>query len=244
MVNKLDILAFGAHPDDVELGCGGTLIASVQQGKKIGVIDLTLGEMGTRGTVAERREEAKEAATILGAAIRENLELPDGFFVNDKEAQLKIIEAIRKYQPEIVLCNAPEDRHPDHGRAAQLVADASFLSGLAKVQTIIDGKAQKAWRPKYVFHYIQSRFLQPDFVFDISKQMELKMQTVLAHKTQFFDPNSTEANTFISSYSFLEFVKGRAKEYGQQIGAEYAEGFISKKMLGIHSFDQFILQTT
>lgn len=244
MEQKLDILAFGAHPDDVELGCGGTLIASVQSGKKVGVIDLTLGELGTRGSVAERRMEAANAAKILGASIRVNLELPDGFFVNDQDTQLQIIAMIRKYQPEIVLCNALEDRHPDHGRAAALVSDASFLSGLSKIQTLEDGKPQKAWRPKYLFHYIQSRYLQPDFVFDISKQIDLKMESVLAHKTQFFDPNNQESNTFISSNSFLEFVKGRSKEFGQQIGVDYAEGFISKKMLGIQSFDQFILKTT
>ena len=243
-MQKLDILAFGAHPDDVELGCGGTLLAAVAEGKKIGIIDLTHGELGTRGTVADRLKEALLAGEIIGAAVRENLGMKDGFFINDQVHQMMIIEMIRKYQPDIILCNAPEDRHPDHGKAAKLVADATFLSGLVKIETTHNGVAQAAWRPSQVFHYIQSRNLQPSFVVDISEHMDKKMASILAHSTQFYNPNSNEPNTFISSDSFLTFIKGRAKEFGQQIGVQYAEGFISEKMIGIQSFDGFIQKTT
>jgi len=243
-MQKLDILAFGAHPDDVELGCGGTLFAAVAEGKKIGIIDLTQGELGTRGTVADRLKEASLAGEMIGATIRENLGMKDGFFINDQAHQIRIIEVIRKYQPEIILCNAPEDRHPDHGKAAKLVADAAFLSGLNKIQTSHKAAAQTAWKPKQVFHYIQSRNLQPNFVVDISAFMDKKMESIMAHASQFYNPNSNEPNTFISSDSFLEFIKGRAKELGQQIGVAYAEGFISEKMLGIHSFDGLIQKTT
>lgn len=243
-MQKLDILAFGAHPDDVELGCGGTLLAAVAEGKKVGIIDLTQGELGTRGTVADRLKEALLAGEIIGAAVRENLGMKDGFFVNDQTHQLEIVTIIRKYQPDIILCNAPEDRHPDHGKAAKLVADAAFLAGLVKVQTTHNGIAQNAWRPSQVFHYIQSRNLQPSFVVDISEQMDKKMASILAHATQFYNPNFNEPNTFISSDSFLEFIKGRAKEFGQQVGVQYAEGFISEKMIGIQSFDGLIQKTT
>jgi bacillithiol biosynthesis deacetylase BshB1 len=243
-MQKLDILAFGAHPDDVELGCGGTLLAAVAEGKKIGIIDLTQGELGTRGTVADRLKEALLAGEIIGAAVRENMGMKDGFFVNDQAHQMMIVEVIRKYQPDIVLCNAPEDRHPDHGKAAKLVADAAFLSGLVKIQTTHNRVAQEAWRPTQLFHYIQSRNLQPSFVVDISEQMDQKMAAILAHASQFYNPNSNEPNTFISSDSFLEFIKGRAKEFGQQVGVQYAEGFISEKMIGIHSFDGLIQKTT
>ena len=243
-MQKLDILAFGAHPDDVELGCGGTLLAAVAEGKKIGIIDLTQGELGTRGTVADRLKEASLAGDMIGATVRENLRMKDGFFVNDQAHQMMIIEVIRQYQPDIILCNAPEDRHPDHGRAAKLVADAAFLAGLIKVHTTNNGAAQTAWRPTNVFHYIQSRNLQPNFVVDISAFMDKKMESILAYTSQFYNPNSNEPNTFISSDSFLEFIKGRAKEFGQQIGVAYAEGFISEKMLGIQSFDGLIQKTT
>jgi bacillithiol biosynthesis deacetylase BshB1 len=243
-MQKLDILAFGAHPDDVELGCGGTLLAAVAEGKKVGIIDLTQGELGTRGTVSDRLKEALLAGEIIGAAVRENLGMKDGFFVNDQAHQMMIVEVIRKYQPEIILCNAPEDRHPDHGKAAKLVADAAFLAGLVKVQTSHNDIAQTAWRPSQVFHYIQSRNLQPNFVMDISAYMDQKMASILAHASQFYNPNSNEPNTFISSDSFLEFIKGRAKEFGQQVGVQYAEGFISEKMIGIQSFDGLIQKTT
>ena len=243
-MHKLDILAFGAHTDDVELGCGGTLLAAVAEGKKIGIIDLTEGDLGTRGTASVRLKEASLAGEIIGATVRENLGMKDGFFVNDQAHQLAIIEMIRKYQPDIILCNAPEDRHPDHGRAAKLVADAAFFSGLVKIQTTYNGVAQTAWRPSNVFHYIQSRNLQPNFVVDISEHMDKKMESILAHASQFYNPDSNEPNTFISSYSFLEFIKGRAKELGHQIGVQYAEGFISEKMIGIHSFDGLIQKIT
>lgn len=243
-MHKLDILAFGAHPDDVELGCGGTLLGAVAEGKKVGVIDLTKGELGTRGTVEQRIKEAQKASQVLGITVRENLGMADGFFENNKANQLLIIETIRRFQPSIVFCNAPEDRHPDHGRAAQLIEDAAFLAGLAKIETTYNGVAQSAWRPTQVFHYIQSRSLTPNFVVDISAQMDKKMESILAHSSQFYDPNSKEPETFISGTAFLEFVKGRAKELGQQIGVQYAEGFITKKMLGIGSLAAIIQNKT
>ncbi len=243
-MQKLDILAFGAHPDDVELGCGGTLLAAIAEGKKVGIVDLTEGELGTRGTASVRLKEATLAGEILGATIRENLGMKDGFFVNDQAHQMAIVAIIRKYQPNIILCNAPEDRHPDHGKAAKLIADAAFLSGLVKIQTTDHGVAQTAWRPTQVFHYIQSRNLTSNFVVDISAHMDKKMESIMAYSSQFYNPNSNEPNTFISSNSFLEFIKGRAKELGQQIGVQYAEGFISEKMIGIQSFDALIQQTT
>ena len=243
-MHKLDILAFGAHPDDVELGCGGTLIGAIAEGKKVGVIDLTKGELGTRGTTSQRLKEAQLASEIIGLSIRENLGMADGFFMNDKEHQFAIIETIRRFQPDIIFCNAPEDRHPDHGRAASLVEEAAFLSGLTKIQTTHNGLPQVAWGPTQVFHYIQSRSLTPNFVVDISAHMDKKMESILAHSSQFYDPNSTEPETFISGTAFLEFVKGRAKELGQQIGVQYAEGFITKKLLGIGSLDAIIQNKT
>lgn len=243
-MKKLDILAFGVHPDDVELGCGGTLLAAVAEGKNVGIVDLTQGELGTRGTPEARTLEASMAGKILGVQVRENLSMADGFFQNHQENQMAIIQVIRKYQPSIILCNAPEDRHPDHGRAAKLVADAAFLSGLIKIQTSFEGVAQNAWRPKQVFHYIQSRYLTPNFVVDISPYIDKKMESIMAFNSQFFDPNSKEPSTFISSNSFLEFVKARAKEFGQQIGVSYAEGFITEKLIGIRSFDAIIQETT
>lgn len=244
MVQKLDILAFGVHPDDVELGCSGTILANISQGKKVGIIDLTQGELGTRGTIETRKLEAEQAAKILQVDVRLNLKMADGFFQNDEQHQRKIIEVIRKYQPEIVLCNAIEDRHPDHGRSAKLVEDGAFLSGLRKVETIYEGEKQDAWRPKYVFHYLQDRFLQPDFIFDISDFFEQKLQSVLCYKTQFYDPSSTEPETYISSPEFFDAVKARAMMLGKRIGVRYAEGYISKKMIGISTFDAFIQHTT
>jgi len=243
-MHKLDILAFGAHPDDVELGCGGTLLGAIAEGKKVGVIDLTKGELGTRGTTSQRLKEAQLASEVMGLTIRENLGMADGFFLNDKEHQFAIIETIRRFQPTIIFCNAPEDRHPDHGRAASLVEEASFLSGLSKIKTTHNGVEQEAWRPTQVFHYIQSRSLTPNFVVDISAHMEKKMESILAHSSQFYDPNSNEPETFISGTAFLEFVKGRAKELGQQIGVQYAEGFITKKLLVIGSLDAIIQNKT
>lgn len=243
-MHKLDILAFGAHPDDVELGCAGALLASVAAGKKVGIIDLTKGELGTRGTTSLRLKEAQLASQIIGSTIRENLGMPDGFFENNKENQFAIIETIRRFQPSIILCNAPEDRHPDHGKASQLIVDAAFLSGLIKIQTTHNGVAQSPWRPTQVFHYIQSRNLTPSFVVDISAFIDKKMESIVAHSSQFYDPNSLEPETFISGNAFLDFVRGRAKELGHQIGVEYAEGFITQKLIGVQNFDSFIQHTT
>jgi N-acetylglucosamine malate deacetylase 1 len=244
MVEKLDILAFGVHPDDVELGCSGTILASIAEGKKVGIIDLTQGELGTRGTAETRKTEAAEAAKVLNVTIRENLKMADGFFQNNESHQRKVIEVIRKYRPEIILCNAIEDRHPDHGRSSQLVEDAAFLSGLRKIETRVDGEKQEAWRPKYVFHYLQDRFIQPDFVFDISDYFDKKLESVLCYKTQFFNPHLNEPQTYISSPEFFEAVRARAMMLGKRIGVKYAEGYISKKMVGINTFDSFIQQTT
>ena len=244
MFEKLDILAFGVHPDDVELGCSGTLLASVAAGKKIGVVDLTKGELGTRGTAETRKDEAAEAAKVLKASVRENLEMSDGFFQNDEVNLKKVIGVIRKYRPEIILSNAVEDRHPDHGRSAKLVEDAAFLSGLIKVETKVGEIVQEAWRPKYVFHYIQDRFLQPDFIFDITNFIEGKLESVKCYKTQFFNPELDGPQTYISSPEFFETITARAMMLGKRIGVKYAEGYISKKMIGVQSFDAFIQQTT
>lgn len=244
---KVDILAFGVHPDDVELGCSGTLIASVLQGKKVAVVDLTQGELGTRGTIETRRSEAAAAARLMGVHARENLKMADGFFQINEENIKKVITAIRKYQPEIVLCNALEDRHPDHGRSSELVEDAAFLAGLRKIDTEVNGVAQEAWRPKYVFHYIQDRYLKPDFVFDISDHMQQKIAVVQAYHTQFHSPATTnldEPQTYISSPDFLDTITARALMLGKRIGVRYAEGYISKKMPGISDFDAFVQQTT
>jgi len=244
MVEKLDILAFGVHPDDVELGCSGTILASIAEGKKVGIIDLTRGELGTRGTVETRKAEAANAAKVLQVDIRENLEMADGFFQNDEKHQLKVIEVIRKYRPDIILCNAIEDRHPDHGRSAQLVEDAAFLSGLRKIETLVDGQLLEEWRPKYVFHYLQDRFLQPDFIFDISDFIDKKLESVLCYRTQFFNPDLKEPETYISSPEFLDSVTARAMMLGKRIGVKYAEGYMCRKMIGIKSFDSFIQHTT
>lgn len=241
---KLDILAFGVHPDDVELGCAGTILSALAEGKKVGIVDLTQGELGTRGTAATRKTEAADAAKILGVHVRENLQLADAFFQNDEKHQRVVINAIRKYRPEIVLANAPEDRHPDHGRSAKLISDAAFLSGLRKIETTNEGALQQEWRPKYVFHYIQDRFIQPDFVVDISAFMDKKIEAVLAYQTQFYNPGLNEPQTYISSPEFLESVKARAMMLGKRIGVKFAEGFVSEKVIGIKSFDAFIQQTT
>ena len=241
---KLDILAFGVHPDDVELGCAGTLMAAIDQGKKVGIVDLTRGELGTRGTPTTRTQEAAAAAKIMGVDIRENLDMADGFFANDEAHQRKIISIIRKYQPDIILANAPEDRHPDHGRSAKLVSDAAFLSGLRKIETIHEGITQTAWRPAYTFHYIQDRFIQPSFVIDITAYMERKMEAVLAYGTQFTSADASEPQTYISSPQFLETVKARALMLGKRIGVGYAEGYITEKIIGFSNFDAIIKHTT
>lgn len=241
---KLDILAFGVHPDDVELGCAGTIMAAIDQGKKVGIVDLTRGELGTRGTPTTRTQEAAAAAKIMGVDVRENLDMADGFFTNDEAHQRKIIALIRKYQPDIILANAPEDRHPDHGRSAKLVSDAAFLSGLRKIETIHECVTQSAWRPAYTFHYIQDRFIQPSFVIDITAYMERKMEAVLAYGTQFTSADTSEPQTYISSPQFLETVKARALMLGKRIGVGYAEGYITEKIIGFSNFDAIIKHTT
>lgn len=242
---KLDMLAFGVHPDDVELGCAGVLIVEKANGKKTGIIDLTKGELGTRGTAQTRKEEAAAAAKILGVDIRENLAMADGFFENNEAHQRIIIQVLRKYQPEIIICNAPEDRHPDHGRSSSLVNDAAFLAGLSKIETLENGVLQEPWRPKYVLHYIQDRFLNPDFVIDISDAFEQKIASVKAYKTQFYNPETNEGiQTYISTPAFLDSVIARAAMFGKMIGVEYGEGFISKKVIGIKNLDALIKENT
>src|SRR6476619_488102 len=224
---KLDILAFGVHPDDIELSCAGTLLAEKSNGKKVGIIDLNKGELGTRGNSQIRKEEAENSAIILGVDVRENLEMADGFFKNDEENQVKIIKVLRKYRPEIILCNAPEDRHPDHGRSADLVYTAAFLSGLNKIETRDEhGNLQEAWRPKYVSNYIQDMYLHPAFVIDISEVFDKKIEAIEAFSTQFYNPESSdsEPQTYISSPEFLESVINRSKMFGKMIGVKYAEG--------------------
>jgi bacillithiol biosynthesis deacetylase BshB1 len=232
---KLDILAFGAHPDDVELGCSGTIAKEVSLGKKVGIIDLTRGELGTRGSVAIRNEESAKASEILGVTVRENLDMRDGFFVNDEAHQLKVIQAIRKYQPDVVLCNAITDRHIDHGKGSKLVSDACFLSGLIQIKTELNGEAQQAWRPKLVYHYIQWQTIEPDFAVDISGFMDKKMDSVLAYGSQFYDPNSKEPVTPITSKNFLNSVIYRAQDLGRLVGVEYAEGFTVERYLTVNS---------
>ncbi len=232
---KLDILAFGAHPDDIELGAGGTIAKAIAEGKKVGVIDLTKGELGTRGTAETRRAEAANAAEILGLSIRENLGFADGFFINDKEHQLEIIKMLRKYQPEIVLCNAIDDRHIDHGKGSKLVSDACFLSGLIKIETKLDDVNQEKWRPKHVYHYIQWKNIEPDFVVDISNFMEIKQKSVDAYQTQFFNSKSNEPETPITSKSFIDSVNYRAKDLGRLVGVDYAEGFTVERYITVDS---------
>ncbi len=232
---KLDILAFGAHPDDVELGCGATIAKEVANGKKVGIVDLTRGELGTRGTAETRDQEASDAAKILGVTTRENLAFADGFFVNDKRHQLEVIKMIRKYQPDIVLCNAIDDRHIDHGKGSKLVSDACFLSGLLKIETKLDGDQQKQWRPKQVYHYIQWKNLEPELAVDVSGFIDAKMDSVLAYKTQFYDPNSNEPQTPISSKNFTDSIKYRARDLGRLIGVDYAEGFTTERYVAVDS---------
>jgi bacillithiol biosynthesis deacetylase BshB1 len=227
---KLDILVIAAHPDDAELGCGGTIVKHTALGMKVGILDLTRGELGTRGTAQTRDEEARAASKIMGISIRENLHLADGFFQNDKESQLVIIRKIRQYQPDIILANATSDRHPDHGKAAELAYDSAFLAGLTKIETIdSNGQAQQAWRPKHVYHYIQSAFIQPDFIVDVTIEWEKKIEAIRAYRTQFFDPTSSEPQTFISSPEFLNFLDARAIELGNIAGVKYAEGFTAHR---------------
>ena len=232
---KLDILAFGAHPDDVELGAGGTVAKAVAQGKKVGIIDLTRGELGTRGTMETRYEEAANASKILGVAARENLAFADGFFANDKTHQLEVIKMIRKYKPEIVICNAVEDRHIDHGKGSKLVSDACFLSGLLKIETALNGQTQNKWRPKTVYHYIQWKNLEPDIVVDISGYIDTKTEAVKAYKTQFYDPNSKDPETPITSKTFIESINYRARDLGRLVGVDHAEGFTVERYATVDS---------
>ena len=237
---KLDILAIGAHPDDIELGCGATIAKEIASGKKVGVLDLTRGELGTRGSAKIRDTEAKASAKILGLSVRENLGFADGFFTNDKEHQLKIIEIIRKFKPDIVLCNAIEDRHIDHSKGSKLASDACFLSGLRKIETTLNGKNQIHWRPKHVYHYIQWDNIKPDFVVDISDYIDIKMNAVKAYSSQFYDPNSKEPISPITSKNFLDSVKYRAQDLGRLVGTAYAEGFTVERFVAVESLDKLI----
>lgn len=231
---KLDILAIGVHPDDVELSCSGTLLKHKAIGKKIGVLDLTRGELGTRGTAETRDAESLVASEILGLDVRENLGMRDGFFRNDEEHLLKIVTRIRKYQPEIILANAIDDRHPDHPRAAKLVNDAVFLSGLVKIETSSDGVSQKPWRPGLLLNFIQNTYVKPDILVDISDFWDIKKQAIAAYKTQFFTEEQEEGiETYISSSGFMKFLEGKGIELGKSIGVNYAEGFTSAKLLGV-----------
>ena len=231
---KLDILAFGAHPDDVELGCSGTIAKEISLGKKVGIVDLTRGELGTRGSVEIRNSESAKASEILGVVARENLDMRDGFFINDEAHQLKVIQMIRKYKPEIVLCNAIQDRHIDHGKGSKLVSDACFLSGLIQIKTELNGVQQEAWRPKIVYHYIQWQNIEPDFVVDISDFMDKKMASVLAYASQFYNPNSNEPVSPITSKNFLDSVKYRAQDLGRLVNVTYAEGFTTERYLAVN----------
>lgn len=232
---KLDILAFGAHPDDVELGCAGTILKEISLGKKVGIVDLTRGELGTRGSAEIRDQEATAAAKILGVSVRENMQMRDGFFVNDEKHQLEIIKMIRKYQPEIVLCNAIDDRHIDHAKGSKLVSDACFLSGLIKIETELDGQKQLAWRPKVVYHYLQWKNIEPDFVVDITGFNDQKIASILAYRTQFYDPESDEPESPITSKNFLESLSYRSRDLGRLTGVEYAEGFTVERYLAVNS---------
>lgn len=233
---KIDILAIGAHPDDVELGCGATLVKEITKGKKVGIIDLTRGELGTRGTAETRNEESKNSGDILGVSVRVNMDFADGFFVNDKQHQMALIKMIRKFKPEIVLCNAIDDRHIDHAKGSKLVSDACFLSGLVKVETKDDnGDSQSQWRPKQVYHYMQWKNLEPDFVVDVSGFIDKKMEAVLAYKTQFYDATSKEPETPISSKNFTDSIKYRARDLGRLVGVEYGEGFNVERYLAVDS---------
>jgi bacillithiol biosynthesis deacetylase BshB1 len=244
---KLDILAIGVHPDDVELGCSGTLINEINRGKKVGILDLTQGELGTRGTIETRYEEAAKAAMIIGVHVRDNLKMRDGFFKNDEEHQLALITAIRKYQPEIVIANVLHDRHPDHGRAGQMIAASCYLSGLSKIETK-DGKGipQPRWRPSYVLHYIQDWYHEPDLLIDISDVFDQRMEAIKAYSTQFFtsQDENNGPQTYISTPDFLESVVARARMLGKRIGVKYAEGFISEKKIGIRNLDALIQNET
>ncbi|MDB5140356.1 MAG: bacillithiol biosynthesis deacetylase BshB1 [Mucilaginibacter sp.] len=233
---KLDILVLSVHPDDAELGCAGTILKHIAAGKKVGIVDLTRGELGTRGTAEIRDKEAAEAARILGLAVRENIGIPDGFFQNTQEHQLKVIAAIRKYQPEILITNAYHDRHPDHGRANELVEASAFLSGLRRIETYNNGELQEAWRPGLVLHFIQDNYIKPDILVDVTGFWDKKIESIKAYGSQFFNPDwQQEPQTYISSPDFIKIVEARAMEFGKSIRVKYAEGFTSRKILGVDS---------
>ncbi len=237
---KLDILAFGAHPDDVELSCAATIAKEVTLGKKVGIVDLTRGELGTRGSAEIRDQEAKDAARILGVSVRENLKFADGFFVNDKVHQLEVIKMLRKYQPDIVLCNAIQDRHIDHAKGSRLVSDACFLSGLLKIETLLDGKPQEKWRPKQVYHYIQWKTITPDVVVDVTHFIDKKKAAIAAYKSQFYNPDSKEPETPITSKNFTDSVLYRSRDLGRLIGVEYAEGYTTERYPAVNSLSDLI----
>ena len=237
---KVDILAVGVHPDDVELSCSGTLLKHIALGKTAGILDLTRGELGTRGNAELRTKEATESAKILGAAFRTQLTFRDGFFAHDEKHMLQVVEQIRRYQPEIVLCNAVRDRHPDHGRSASLVAEACFYSGLAKIPTIFEGKEQQAWRPKAVYHYIQDQYIDPDFVIDVTDHIEKKRASIMAFSSQFYDPKSKEPQTPISTKEFMDYLEAKMALWGRSIGKRYAEGFTHVRIPGVNSLFDLI----
>ncbi len=238
---KVNILAIGVHPDDVELSCSGTLLKHIDLGYKVGILDLTRGELGTRGTPEKRQREAESAASLMGAEFRVNVGIPDGLFTNTEEYKMRIVKVIRKYRPEIVLANSIKDRHPDHGRSAQLVYDACFLSGLLQIgSTDAEGQLQDRWRPKAIYNYVQDQLLEPDIVIDITGYIDRKMETILAFKSQFYDPDSKEADSPISGLDFLEYIKARSRAYGRQIGVEFAEAFTSARPVGANDLFQLI----
>jgi len=232
---KLDILVLPVHPDDAELGCSGTIVKEIALGKKVGIVDLTRGELGTRGSAEIRDQEAIASAKILGLAVRDNLGLPDGFFENNKPHQLKVIETIRRFKPEIVITNAYHDRHPDHGRASDLVEDSAFLSGLRKIETYYNGEKQQEWRPNLVLHFIQDNYIKPDILVDVTEYWDKKIESIHAFGSQFYNPEwEGEPQTYISSPEFIQVIEARAREYGKSIGVKFAEGFISRKILGVN----------
>ena len=238
---KLDILVLPVHPDDAELGCAGTILKHVAAGKKVGLVDLTRGELGTRGSAEIRDREAARSAEILGLAVRENIGLPDGFFQNTQAHQLKVIESIRKYRPDIIITNAYHDRHPDHGRASELVEASCFLAGLRKIETFADGVLQDEWRPRLVLHFIQDNYIKPDIVIDVTAHWDKKIESIMAFESQFYNPEwQDEPQTYISSPEFIEVIEARAREFGKSIGVKYAEGFTSRKILGVDSLFELV----
>jgi bacillithiol biosynthesis deacetylase BshB1 len=238
---KLDILVLAVHPDDAELGCGGTILKHIALGKKVGIVDLTRGELGTRGSAEIRDKEAAVAGEILGLAVRENLAIPDGFFENTKQYQLKVIEAIRKYQPEIIITNAYYDRHPDHGRACDLVSESAFLSGLRKIETNEGGQQQEPWRANMLLHFIQDVYIKPDIVVDVTEYWDKKIESIFAYGSQFYNPEwEEEPQTYISSPEFIAVVEARAREFGKTIHVKFAEGFTSQRILGVDNLFNLI----